>query len=246
VKKEADLLNVAVLGAGPISQAAHFDACQKARNARLYAICDSAPDLLERAASVHKPEKVFANCDAMLSDSAVQAVLIGVADQFHVPLCLKVLAAGKHVLVEKPMAVSVGEAEDLRKAVGGSGLVLQVGHNRRFDPGVVFAQRFVREELGRMQAYKGWYYDSTSRYAMTDNLRPLIWESPFAKRPGGNPKLDRQRYLLLAHGSHLLDTARFLAARLPQSARATTNPSALTVGSSNSASRAERWGMSIL
>ena len=41
-------LRVGVLGAGPISQAAHFEACRKAKNADLYAICDVADDLLER------------------------------------------------------------------------------------------------------------------------------------------------------------------------------------------------------
>jgi len=214
VTKEPDLLKIAVLGAGPISQAAHFEACQKARNAKLYAICDLAPDLLEDAAAAHKPEKVFRDFDVMLADPGVQAVLIGVADQFHVPLSLKALAAGKHVLVEKPLGVSVEETAALCKAVDASGLVLQIGHNRRFDPGVAFAHRFIAEELGRMQSYKGWYYDSTSRYAMTDNLQPLTQLSGFAKRPQGDPKSDRQRYFMLAHGSHLLDTARFLAGEI--------------------------------
>lgn len=212
--KEPDLLNVAILGAGPISQAAHFEACQKARNARLYAICDLAPDLLESAAAMHRPEKVFRDVDAMLADRDVHAVLIGVADQFHVPLSLKALAAGKHVLVEKPIGVSVEESVELRNAVHASGLVLQIGHNRRFDPGVLFAHRFVAEELGRMQSYKGWYYDSTSRYVMTGNLQPLTQVSQLAKRPQGDPKSDRRRYFMLAHGSHLLDTARFLAGEI--------------------------------
>jgi predicted dehydrogenase len=61
-----------------------------------------------------------------------------------------------------------------------------------------------------MQSYKGWYYDSTSRYTMTDNLQPLTRTSTAAARPQGDLKSDRQRYYLLTHGSHLLDTARFL------------------------------------
>ena len=214
MKKEADLLNIAVLGAGPISQAAHFEACQKARNARLYAICDVAPDLLESAAIIYKPEKVFRDFDEMLADPGVHAVLIGAADQFHVPLSLKALAAGKHVLVEKPVGVSVEESADLCKAVDASGLVLQIGHNRRFDPAVAFAHRFVTDELGQMQSYKGWYYDSTSRYVMTDNLQPQTRLSDYAKRPLGDPKSDRQRYFMLTHGSHLLDTARFLGGEI--------------------------------
>jgi len=51
VKKEERLLRIGVLGCGPISQMAHFDACRKARNAELYAICDLADDLLDKMAT---------------------------------------------------------------------------------------------------------------------------------------------------------------------------------------------------
>ncbi|MBI4324455.1 MAG: gfo/Idh/MocA family oxidoreductase, partial [Chloroflexi bacterium] len=46
MKKDSRLLRLGILGCGPISQIAHFDAVRKARNAELYAICDVAPDLL--------------------------------------------------------------------------------------------------------------------------------------------------------------------------------------------------------
>jgi len=212
--KEADLLRLGILGAGPISQAAHFEACKKARNAELYAICDIAPELLERAAAIHQPRVVFSDYAAMLSDENVQAVLIAVADEFHVPLAVQALAAGKHVLVEKPMGVSVGECEALHAKVKETNLVLQVGHNRRFDPGVAFARKFVREELGEMLSYKGWYYDSTYRYTMTDNLQPILHRSRHARRPEGDPKADRRRYFMLTHGSHMFDLARFIAGEI--------------------------------
>ncbi len=53
----ADCFAIGVLGCGPISQFAHFDACRKARNAELYAICDLADDLLARMAAVHAAAK---------------------------------------------------------------------------------------------------------------------------------------------------------------------------------------------
>lgn len=53
MNKEARLLRIGVLGAGPIAQATHFEACRKARNAELYAICDAADDLLNRMAAIH-------------------------------------------------------------------------------------------------------------------------------------------------------------------------------------------------
>ncbi len=212
--KDSRRLRIGVLGAGPIAQFAHFDACRKARNAELYAICDAAPDLLARMAQLHAPAATYADYDAMLADPQVEAVLIGVADQFHVPLCQRALAAGKHVLVEKPLGVNVEECAALVAQVQATGLVLQVGHNRRFDPGVVFARQFIAAELGEMLSYKAWYYDSTLRYAMTDNLQPPAMTSPQARRPAGDPKADRRRYFLLTHGSHLVDLARCLAGEL--------------------------------
>ncbi len=214
ITKESTLLNVGVLGAGPISQAAHFEACQKSRNVRLYAVCDIARDLLDRASDTYHPEKSFTDYGAMLADSTVDAVLIGVADQFHIPLALQALAAGKHVLVEKPLGTSVEGCLEVCQAVKATGLVFQIGHNRRFDPGVVFARRFVQEELGSMLSYKGWYYDSTYRYTMTDNLQALTIASSSAKQPSDNPKADRERYFMLTHGSHLLDMALHLGGEI--------------------------------
>ena len=207
-------LKIGVLGAGPISQAAHFEACRKAENAELYAICDVADDLLERVAAIHAPTKAHSDYDAMLADPDVDAIIVAVADQFHVPMALKALEAGKHVLVEKPMGVSVEECEELRDAAGVSGLVVQVGTEKRFDEGIVFARDFIRGEMGQMLALKAWYCDSTHRYTMTDAVQPVIEASERARKPEGDPKADLGRYYVLGHASHLLDTARFLGGEI--------------------------------
>ena len=214
MNKEARLLRIGVLGCGPISQIAHFDACRKARNAELYAICDLAEDLLEKMAAIHDPRVTYSDLDKMLADPKVEAIIIGTADQFHVPLCRKVLAAGKPVLVEKPLGVTIEECEELRKTFRKQELVLQIGHNRRFDPGITFAKNFIETELGELIAFRAWYCDSTFRYTMTDNLQPLVRSSAKAKRPTGNPKADKRGYFMLTHGSHLVDTARFLAGEI--------------------------------
>lgn len=214
MEKEARLLRIGVLGCGPISQAAHFEACRRARNAELYAICDLAEDLLTRMALVHQPRVSYLDYDAMLADPQVEAVIIAIADQFHVSAAARAIAAGKHVLVEKPLGVSVEECEALRKQVQASGRVLQVGTMKRFDPGIAFAHRFIKNEIGQLLALKAWYCDSTYRYTVTDNLQPIMVTSAHARRPTGNPKADRQRYYLLGHASHLVDTARFLGGEI--------------------------------
>jgi predicted dehydrogenase len=69
MRKEPRLLRVGVLGCGPISQFAHFEACRKARNAELYAICDVAGDLVERMAAVHTPRVTYTDYQGMLSEA---------------------------------------------------------------------------------------------------------------------------------------------------------------------------------
>ena len=211
IEKESRLLGIGVLGAGPIAQIAHLEACRKGRNTQLYALCEAAPDLLARVAAAHRPQRSFLHHADMLADPRVEGVIVGVADQFHARLAIQALEAGKHVLVEKPMGVTVEECEQLRDAVASSGLTLQIGHNRRFDPGVIHARSFIQEQIGGLISAQFWYYDSVHRYTMTDALQPLVETSAQVLRPSGNPKGDRRRYLMLAHGSHLADTARFLS-----------------------------------
>jgi predicted dehydrogenase len=215
IKKEDRLLRMGVLGAGLIAQAAHLEACKKARNIELYALCDSAADLVTKVASIFEPSKTYTDADALLADDKVEAVIVAVADQFHVPMAVRALEAGKHVLVEKPMGVNVAECERLRDAARETpGLHVQVGTMRRFDPGIAFAHDFIRNQIGELLALKAWYCDSVYRYQETDNLHPLIFSSSQAKRPPGDPKADKFAYYLLGHGSHLVDTARFLGGDL--------------------------------
>ena len=121
------------------------------------------------------------------------------------PASLRALEAGKHVFCEKPIGVAVEEVEALRDAVALSGLTLQIGHMKRFDPGLEAAKTFIDTEMGEILALKAWYCDSTHRYTMTDAVQPLPITSKNARKPSGNPKADLRRYYMLAHGSHLVD-----------------------------------------
>jgi predicted dehydrogenase len=210
LEKEDRLLRIGVLGAGPIAQAAHFEAIRKSRNAELYAICDLAEDLVSEMDAIHHPQITYLDYEEMLADPQVEAVIIAIADQFHVDMAAKALAAGKHVLVEKPLGVSVEECQSLKAVVNESGPILQVGTMKRFDPGIEFARQCIQQEMGEILSLKAWYCDSIYRYTQTDNLQPLPILSEHARRPAGNPKADRRRYYLLTHASHLVDTALFL------------------------------------
>lgn len=214
MRKDERQLRVGVLGCGPIAQFAHFESCAKARNATLYAICDAAEDLARRMAATWEPQKVYLDYDAMLADPALEAVIVATSDAFHVPMAIRALEAGKHVFCEKPVGTSVEEVEALAEAVRKSGKVLQIGHMKRFDPGIEAAKRFIDEEMGARLALKAWYCDSTHRYTMTDAVQPLPILSKAALKPKENPKADLRRYYMLAHGSHLVDLARHLCGEI--------------------------------
>ena len=199
-----------ILGCGPISQFAHLESTQKGRNTTLRAVCDADEGLARRFGVFYDAETIYLNYDRMLADPMVEAVVVATSDAFHVPAALRAIAAGKHVLCEKPIGVNVEEVEELARVVTESGLVLQVGHMLRFDPGIESARAFVGGGMGEMLALKAWYCDSTHRYTMTDAVQPLPRQGSRAMKPAGDPKADRDRYDMLAHGSHLVDLARFL------------------------------------
>lgn len=210
VTKERKCLKVGILGCGTISQAAHLEAAVKARNIELVAICDVAEEVLMKMAAVYGPQRVYSDYAGMLEDPELEAVIIGIGDQFHAACTKQALMAEKHVLVEKPLGVMLEECEELQRIAKEKGLVVQVGNMKRFDGGLQFARKFVREEIGEVTTFKAWYCDSTGRYQVCDNVMPPIYSSPDMKKPEGNPKADMEKYYLLGHASHLFDTARYL------------------------------------
>ena len=193
-----------------------MESVAKAHNANLLAICDVAEDLVKKCAITHGAERTYTSYETMLADPDIEAIIIATADITHVPASLAALAAGKHVLCEKPIGVNLEEVEELMAAVKDSGLKLQIGHMKRFDPGIQSAKDFIKTEMGEMLAFKGWYCDSTHRYQMTDNVQPLFLKSDAQRRPDKNPKADLEQYYMLAHGCHLVDTARFLCGEIKE------------------------------
>jgi predicted dehydrogenase len=211
MSKDKRPLKVGILGCGPIAQAAHFESAVKAHNIELHAICDIADDLRNRMAATYAPNKSYKTYDEMLADQEIEAVIVAVSDAMHVSAATKALRAGKHVLCEKPVGMSIEEVEGLKQTVQETGLKLQVGHMKRFDAGLQSAKEFISAEMGTMLALKAWYCDSTHRYAMTDAVQPTIVRSSHALKPSENPKANLERYFMLAHGCHLFDTARYFA-----------------------------------
>jgi len=95
---------------------------------RLKAVCDLSEERRLHMASLYPEAETFADFDAMLEEAELDAVVVAVPVQAHYELARKCLEAGKHVLIEKPMASSVRECEELIQLAEKKGLTLMVGH----------------------------------------------------------------------------------------------------------------------
>jgi predicted dehydrogenase len=99
-------------------------------------ICDSSQERLEVLARRYPAARATTDYDELLSDAAVEAVVIATPVPTHYELARAALGAGKHVFVEKPPAMRADEMEELVRLAEDSGLVLMPGHLLLYHPGV--------------------------------------------------------------------------------------------------------------
>ncbi|MFL5819999.1 MAG: Gfo/Idh/MocA family protein [Solirubrobacteraceae bacterium] len=98
--------------------------------------CDASPASSDRLAAICADARLTADLDELLADPTLDAVALATPVATHAALALRVLEAGKHCLVEKPMAQSGADAERLVEAAEDTGRVLMVGHLLEYHPGV--------------------------------------------------------------------------------------------------------------
>jgi predicted dehydrogenase len=203
-------LRLALIGCGRIAQVAHLPAAAKADGVELVAVCDPSPEVAAAVARRHGIPGVHTDQAELLADPSIEAVLVAAPDRFHQPLSAAALTAGKHVLVEKPLAATPAEAESLAALVARTGLVLQVGAMKRHDPGLQYARRFIADRLGQPRSFTAWYRIGDLRPGIEAALFPPVSADPSARATETAVKADRRSYLLVTHGSHLFDTVRYL------------------------------------
>jgi predicted dehydrogenase len=102
----------------------------------LHALCDRDPAQLRSLAQRHPQARAVADLDELLCDDAVEAVVFATPPQTHHPLVKRALQAGKHVLVEKPLATRLDHAHELADLAEDAGLVLMPGHTFIYSPAV--------------------------------------------------------------------------------------------------------------
>ena len=125
------MLNVALLGAGRIA-GVHATAISTNPGSRLVAVSDINTEAAAKLAVQYGAEARAT--DAILADPSIDAVLIATSTDTHSDLIERATAAGKAVLCEKPVDLSLARAQACQQAVARNGKPVMIGFNRRFDP----------------------------------------------------------------------------------------------------------------
>jgi predicted dehydrogenase len=139
---------VAVVGAGYWG-INHVRAFARVPGAELRAVCDPDRAALERAAELAPKAARVGSFEALLDDAALDAVVLATPAPLHAPQARAALAAGKHVFVEKPMALSPADAESVAAAAKDARKTLMVGHLLLYHPAYEKLHALVRSgEIG--------------------------------------------------------------------------------------------------
>jgi predicted dehydrogenase len=143
-----DVLNCALIGPGNFGRSL-AQALREDQRARLVAVLGATPEESQAGAAA-LGGRPFANLDALLRADDVQAVLIATPSDTHVDLAALAASAGKHVFVEKPMALTVAECDAMIAAAERAGVTLMVGQVQRLFPLLAEVRRLVHEgAIGR-------------------------------------------------------------------------------------------------
>ena len=127
------MVKIGVIGCGKIAQTRHLPEYATNPHAKLVGYYDKIRERSVQMAELYGG-KVYETYYDMINDPEIDAVSICVENRNHAEITNAALYAGKHVLVEKPMAVTLAECESMVAAAEFNGKHLMVGHNMRFDP----------------------------------------------------------------------------------------------------------------
>jgi len=191
-----DKLRIGVLGTGIIIREFHMLCLQNNPRADVVAAGNLHTESLERLVKQFGIPKAYTDFAAMARDPDIDAVIIGLPNSLHAPVTVQMLEAGKHVLCEKPMAITVAECEQMIEARERSGRKLMIAHMWRFDREIRWLRDLVASgTLGRVFKVKShaiWLYEGP----------PLDRWFVQRRLAGGGALADM--------GIHSMDTLRFV------------------------------------
>jgi scyllo-inositol 2-dehydrogenase (NADP+) len=201
IGEEAPPLRVGIVGYGLAGTVFHAPLISSTPGMAVAAIVTADQARQAKAARDFPQARLYASSDAMLADAAqLDLVVVATPNRFHVPIGVAALEAGLPVVIDKPVAPSVAEAERLGAAAERAGKLLSVFQNRRWDGDFITLRRLIEgDALGKVVRLE-------SRF---ERFRPApnadAWRERTAPEEGGG--------LLFDLGAHLVDQAMVLFGR---------------------------------
>jgi predicted dehydrogenase len=148
-------LNIGVIGVGEMGRQHAENLRRSVPGARLVAVADVDLARARSVAAELEIDAAYASAADLAAHPGLDAVAIASPPKYHVPAILAAAAAGKHVFCEKPLALSLQDADVAIDAAQRAGVILQVGHMRRYDPPYVAARRRIEAgEIGQVVVFK--------------------------------------------------------------------------------------------
>jgi len=170
---------IAVAGAGTIGQV-HMAVAQRSPTCTLSAIVDPSPAAVEIARAANVP--LFASLEDLLAADRPDGVLLATPNHLHVPQALQCIEAGLPILLEKPIATTVAQGEQLLKEVNATGARVLIGHHRAHSPIMRKAKEVVDSgKLGQLVAVMG-----SATFLKPDSY---FEGAPWRREPGAGPIL---------------------------------------------------------
>lgn len=188
----------AIISTGRHPDARMAPAINKARNSRLVAVMSRDLERAKAFAARHGARRAYDSLEAVLADPDVQAVYIASPNYLHAEQTVAAVRAGKHVLCEKPMALTIEDGQRMVAAAREAGVKLGVAFHCRHHPAHREARDVVRSgALGEI------VYTTAAWAALALGPRPEWWSKP--EQVGGGA--------IMGTGVHVLDLLRFVLGR---------------------------------
>jgi predicted dehydrogenase len=197
------MIKLALVGTGGMAHA-HANAFQKIRGVKLVAACDVDETRVKEFAAKFGIPKTYTSLDALLAESGVDAVANVTPDAHHAPVSLKVIAAGKHILCEKPLATNYDDARKMAAAAKRKGVIHMVNFSYRNSSALQKAAELVQKgALGEIRHVEAHYLQSwlsSSVWGEWSTTPAWLWRLSTAHGSKG---------VLGDIGVHILDMASF-------------------------------------
>ena len=188
-----------VVGTGGWANFVHLATYQAHPKAQIACVCDVDERSAERAAANFGAESVATDYRSMMERDDIDAVSIVTPNVYHADMTLAALAAGKHVMCEKPMAMTYDEAKEMADAASAAGVKTGINFSYRGFPGARYAQHIVSEgHLGRIYHVNAKYLSG----GFTNPKVPLIWRMQKAMAGTG---------ALGDIGAHMIDNVTWIS-----------------------------------